>query len=47
VKLAGPGYSSVVDEWVVLSPENAPKRLSAMITGQRSAAQNGQKLGPM
>ena len=46
MKVAVPGYSSVVDEWVALSPENVPKRLSAMTSGQRSAAQNGQKLAP-
>ena len=32
---------------MVVSPENVPKRLSAMIIGQRSAAQYGQYSAPM
>src|ERR1700746_2069275 len=38
---------SVVEEWMVLSPENVPNRLRATIIDQRSAAQYGQYSAPM
>ena len=41
------GSVSLLDEWIVLSPENVPKRLSDMTMAQRWAAQNGQYSAPM
>src|SRR5262252_2331575 len=46
------GYGSawpaplVIPERVAVSPENVPNRLSATISGQRNAAQYGQKSAP-
>ena len=41
------GLTSLLDEWIVLSPENVPKRLSDTIMAQRWAPQNGQYSAPM